>query len=94
MHELISAAAGNDWSYGGSILTFAFPEILFIAVAATLYVLYSKPHMVPGHRYLPDRRALPTTPAVRAPGQDGDETGRTATAGGGEATAPSGSGGN
>ena len=50
MHGVI-AATGSAWSYGGSILTFAFPEILFIAVGATLWVLYTMPHMVPGHRY-------------------------------------------
>jgi hypothetical protein len=52
VHTLI-AAGGSDWSYGGAILTFAFPMILFIFVAATLWVLYTMPHMVPGHRYQP-----------------------------------------
>jgi hypothetical protein len=50
VHALI-AAGGSDWSYGGAILTFAFPMILFIFVAGTLWVLYTMPHMVPGHRY-------------------------------------------
>jgi hypothetical protein len=36
------------WSYGGAILTFAFPMILFIAVMAALYVVYTKPETVPG----------------------------------------------
>jgi hypothetical protein len=40
----------DGWSFGGSILTFAFPMLLFIAVAAALYVLYTKPAFVPGHR--------------------------------------------
>ena len=40
----------DGWSFGGSILTFAFPMLLFIAVAAALYVLYTKPAVVPGHR--------------------------------------------
>jgi hypothetical protein len=67
---LISAAAGSDWSYGASILTFAFPMILFIAVAGALYVLYTKPHLVPGHRYLMDgQRATAAQPASRAGGQ-------------------------
>lgn len=42
-------SAGSAWTFGGSILTFAFPEILFIVVAVTLYVLYTKPEYVPGH---------------------------------------------
>jgi hypothetical protein len=40
----------DGWSFGGSILTFAFPMLLFIGVAAALYVLYTKPAAVPGHR--------------------------------------------
>jgi hypothetical protein len=67
---LISAAAGGDWSYGASILTFAFPMILFIAVAGALWVLYTMPHLVPGHRYLADRRQAATAPSTdRAGGQ-------------------------
>jgi hypothetical protein len=61
---LISAAAGSDWSYGASILTFAFPMILFIAVAGALYVLYTKPHLVPGHRYLMDGQHPSNVPAA------------------------------
>lgn len=41
----------GDWTYGAAILTFAFPMLLFIAVAGALYVMYTKPHLVPGHRY-------------------------------------------
>jgi len=40
--------AGGAWTFGGSILTFAFPMILFIVVAGALYVLYTKPELVPG----------------------------------------------
>src|SRR5579863_828821 len=41
---------GGAWSFGSSILTFAFPMILFIVVAGALYVLYTKPEFTPGHR--------------------------------------------
>jgi hypothetical protein len=69
VHGLL-AVAGSDWSYGGSILTFVFPELLFIAVAGALYVLYTKPHLVPGHRYQIQLRsatatAVPETAAAR-----------------------------
>lgn len=67
MHALI-AAGGSDWSFGGSMLTFAFPMILFITVGATLWVLYTMPHMVPGHRY--ESVASPLSRA-RAAGQAG-----------------------
>jgi hypothetical protein len=47
--HVIADSAGGAWTFGGSILTFLFPMILFIVVAATLYVLYTKPEYVPGH---------------------------------------------
>jgi len=50
VHGAIADSAGGAWTFGGSILTFAFPMILFIVVAGALYVLYTKPEFVPGHR--------------------------------------------
>ncbi len=50
MRVLSSAPPGGAWSFGSSILTFAFPMILFIVVACALYVIYTRPQMVPGHR--------------------------------------------
>jgi hypothetical protein len=83
VHGLITASATSAWSYGASILTFVFPELLFIAVAAALYVLYTKPHLVPGHHYEMRMRAAThtTAPAVPDPaGQQApatsEETGR------------------
>ena len=43
-------SAGSAWSVGASILTFVFPMILFLAVAGSLFVAYTKPSVVPGHR--------------------------------------------
>jgi len=65
------ASGDSAWSYGGSILTFAFPMILFIVVAVALYVLYTKPEIVPGHRtpsaeHPVSYTAIPGTPAVTA----------------------------
>jgi hypothetical protein len=40
----------DGWSFGGSILTFVFPMLLFIGVAVYLYVLFTKPAAVPGRR--------------------------------------------
>ena len=39
----------SAWNFGASIMTFLFPEILFVVVATTLFILYTKPEMVPGH---------------------------------------------
>jgi len=63
------ASGDSAWSYGGSILTFAFPMILFIVVAVALYVLYTKPEVVPGHRtpsveHPVSYTAIPGTPTV------------------------------
>lgn len=89
MHQLITATAGSAWSYGASILTFLFPMILFVAVAAALYVLYTKPHLVPGHRYRMDGgSASVATGPVRAPGQGTTE--QTAAPGTGEGSAGTG----
>jgi hypothetical protein len=49
MHGLMADSAGSAWTFGASILSFAFPMILFIVVAGALYVLYTKPEFVPGH---------------------------------------------
>ena len=61
MHGLIAASPTGDWSYGGAILTFAFPVTLFIVVGAALYIVYTKPHLVPGHRYQLQLRATTAT---------------------------------
>ena len=55
---MIADSVGGAWSFGSSILTFAFPMILFIAVAAWLYVTYTKPELVPGHRNLSVERPI------------------------------------
>ena len=47
---MLADSAGGAWSFGASILTFAFPMLLFVVVAAWLYVTYTKPELVPGHR--------------------------------------------
>lgn len=67
----VIAAAGSDWTYGASILTFVFPELLFLAVAGALYVLYTKPHLVPGHRYQLQLRPTTDTavPESASPGR-------------------------
>jgi len=88
----------DGWSFGGSILTFAFPMLLFIGVAAALYVLYTKPAAVPGHRtptaeHPVSYTAIPGTPtATEARGNPapapGDPPVDATRAAGGENTAP------
>ena len=53
MHGLIvaqSPSPSGAWSSGGAILTFVLPMTLFIVVAFGLYILYTKPSIVPGRR--------------------------------------------
>lgn len=50
MHSVIADPAYGAWTFGASILSFAFPMLLFIVVAAWLYVTYTKPELAPGHR--------------------------------------------
>ena len=79
-------SAGGAWSFGSSILTFAFPMILFIVVAVALYVLYTKPEVVPGHRTPSVERpvsytAIPGSPAAtEVPGTPASATGDLAAA--------------
>ena len=95
MHVVI--AADSAWSYGGAVLTFVFPMLLFIFVAGGLYVAYTRPHLVPGHRYEIVRSPGSTATApVRAPGQAGEHGGQAGTAAGpvaatGEQPSPAGS---
>jgi hypothetical protein len=63
----VIAASTSAWSYGGSILTFLFPMILFLVVATSLYVVFTKPSVVPGHREGTVARPIGWTPAVRMP---------------------------
>ena len=78
MHGPIADSAGGAWTFGGSILTFAFPMILFIVVAGALYVLYTKPEFVPGHR----------APALERPVSYTSVPGKPTVTPGGQAAAP------
>jgi hypothetical protein len=75
VNTVIADPAGTSaWSFGGSILTFAFPMLLFIVVACALYVAYTKPELVPGHRNPAAQRsvsytAVPGEPATAVPGE-------------------------
>ena len=62
----------SAWTFGGSILTFAFPMILFIVVAGALYVLYTKPEFVPGHRAPDLERPVSYTPVPGKPAVGGE----------------------
>jgi hypothetical protein len=69
---VIAAATGSDWSAGGSILTFYFPVGLFVVVAGTLYLLFSRPHRrVPARRGLAAAHATGATPQRVRPSSAG-----------------------
>jgi hypothetical protein len=73
---LIAQSPSGAWNSGAAILTFAFPMLLFVAVAGALYVLYTKPEVAPGHR-APERPisytaipGQPTTEVSETPAED------------------------
>jgi len=74
VHSLSAAPADTSaWSFGGSILTFAFPMILFIVVACALYVVYTKPELVPGRRAPRAERPMSYTAVPGQPAADDGE---------------------
>lgn len=70
MPEVIAAAPASAWTYGGAILTFVFPMVLFLTVAIGLYVTFTKPSTVPGHREQAVARPIGFTPVARMPRPD------------------------
>ena len=66
-------AGSSAWSFGGSILTFAFPMILFIVVACALYIAYTKPELSPGHRNPAAQRPVSYTAVPGEPDQDNEQ---------------------
>ena len=77
MHRVIADTAGGAWTFGGSILTFVFPMLLFVVVAIALYVVYTKPETVPGrwvhgaersvsYTSIPGQPSAPAPPAAAA----------------------------
>jgi hypothetical protein len=51
--------AATNWSLGGSILTFAFPMVLFTLAALVIYRLLWWPHRIPGHSDLVPAHTAP-----------------------------------
>jgi hypothetical protein len=66
-------ASTSAWSFGGSILTFVFPMLLFIIVACALYIAYTKPELVPGHRNPAAQRAVSYTAVPGEPATARDD---------------------
>jgi hypothetical protein len=59
---MIHATAASGWSLSGSLLTFAFPMALIAVAATVLYLLFSRPHQVPGHNRLAFAQPVPPPP--------------------------------
>lgn len=64
MPGMIHATAASGWSLSGSLLTFAFPMLLFAIAATVLYLLFSRPHRVPGHKRLAFAQPVPPDPGT------------------------------
>jgi hypothetical protein len=61
---MIHATAASGWSLSGSLLTFAFPMALIALASAALYLLFSRPHRVPGHKTLAFAQPVPPDPGT------------------------------
>jgi hypothetical protein len=69
---LLAAAISPDNTPHGYNLTFAFPELMFIIIAAVLYLRFRSPHRVPGQTTLATARQ-----EVAGPAHDGTTAGST-----------------
>ena len=89
MHSAIADPASTSaWSFGGSILTFAFPMILFIVVACALYIAYTKPELAPGHRNPAAQRPVSYTAVPGEPAAAGGQASSAAAGGQASSAAP------
>jgi hypothetical protein len=79
------AAGTSDNAAHGYNLTFAFPMILLIVIGGALYLLFTRPHRVPGHGAL--RLSGGGVDPAAVPGPD---TARAAATAAGLTTAPGG----
>jgi hypothetical protein len=83
VHGTLLAAVSPSNTPHGYNLTFAFPMLMFIIIAGTLYLRFRRPHRVPGHVALASSRptggnagAAATAPAgtvQTGPGPAADE---------------------
>lgn len=85
MHAMTFATVTSDNAAHGYNLTFAFPMILFIVIAGGLYLLYSRPHRVPGHGDLSAVGPGPAVPEADPARAAAAASGFTTAAGGGAA---------
>jgi hypothetical protein len=69
---LLAAAVSPDNTPHGYNLTFAFPELMFIIIAAVLYLRFRSPHRVPGQTALATARQ-----EVAGPAHEGTTAGST-----------------
>ena len=86
MPGLTDAASESAWTYGAAIMTFVVPMLLFLIVAAVLWILFTKPQVVPGHSDQANGRSVCST-RVAGPAS---EVGPAASAQAGRAAGPPG----
>jgi hypothetical protein len=67
VHGVIAQSPSGAWSSGAAILTFLLPMLLFIIVALGLYLLYTKPSIVPGRRVRGSDHPVSYTPVPGKP---------------------------
>ena len=50
MHQVIPPAALLGYTTGGAVLTLVLPLGFFLVVMAAFFLVFTRPHTVPGHR--------------------------------------------
>jgi hypothetical protein len=70
----ITETAPDAWTLGGSILTFAFPMILFVIAATALWVLFTQPDAIPWRAGVSPVRSVSSTLAARDPQPPADRS--------------------
>lgn len=68
------AIADANWSLGGSILTFAFPMLLFVIAGAALWVLFTRPDAIPWRAGVSPSRSVSSSLAVSDPQPPADRS--------------------
>jgi hypothetical protein len=67
VHTVIPPEAILGYTTGGAVLTLVLPLGFFIVVMAAFYLIFSRPHTVPGHRDRVEARPEAPHPAVAHP---------------------------
>jgi hypothetical protein len=73
-YPVITETGADAWTLGGSILTFAFPMLLFVIACAALWVLFTRPDAVPWRARVSLGRSVSSSLTVNDPQSSADRS--------------------